>query len=198
MKTPTVEALRASNAAFRLPSVPHIEDHIAAMREKAATLPHEAGRIVDWRTGNTLWESSASDADAGSVDMSGAGSFTIGNLMIHTHPIAAELSVPDFCCCTSTCARANLAVSPDGTLSWSEGIRNDTTWDSIYQTTGMVRHWYGYRGFDFDEKRRPDSRLAALDNYWLAAGLYDSGVMLGEQHNFYSDAVIALMTMKGE
>ena len=190
MKTPTRAALEASNKAFVLPSVPHIAEHIAAMRAKAQTSKFECARVVDWRTGCTLWESSGECES--SISMDGAMHCTRGNLMIHTHPISAELSLPDLVCCASMQARANLAVCGDETLSWSTGLNARAAHMSVFQWHWMQDCARMEYGFQPDKLNLQHPRECAVDNYWLAHGVVGAG-LVNEYRTFYSPALINLI-----
>lgn len=115
MELITAQSLRESNAAFRLPAIPHLADRIEEMRQLADTGVEHA-MVVDWHSGAVLWRGTG---DAGSVDLTPASKLGVshGNLIIHTHPGPAECSIDDAACVNSTQAKANIAVCADGTTS---------------------------------------------------------------------------------
>lgn len=171
------ESLARTNAAFKLPTVPGIERHIAEMRAIAAQSPVECARVVDWHTGATLWESSPHAANAKQVDVGDAvrRGFTRGNLIIHTHPLPAELSLDDFACCVSAGAAGNMAVcANDETVSWCGPLQPwVTNWGQLDAAAWVARL---NSGIDLDKVDLDHPDLIAVDNATIAQQLVSSHI----------------------
>lgn len=185
-------ALRASNAAFRLPAVPGIDQHVKDMQDIAKTATVEHARVVDWKTGKTLWQSAGSDI---TVDL-GKCQYLEGNLIIHTHPAPAELSEGDIVCTTVSQARANMAVCGDGTVSWAGPFdkRHCPGPFFVELVADRVRREYGWGGWHIAtcEEARQYTREIARDNYFIARRFVAIG-WVDEYYAHYSDKLIEKM-----
>lgn len=190
------ETLMAANAAFKLPSIPHISERIAEMRKIAQTSKVEHAIIVSRKTGDVLWASPEGTSCAVDVTDAWKAGLTEGNLIIHTHPIPAELSIPDLMCGANCGACGNMAVSPDGTVSWCTDPA-----DSLCIPPWIFDDMAHEARKEHNVPRIPResdpdfARKAACDNYWIG---YDIRHYLEKRglkwQTFYGDVCIANLT----
>lgn len=187
--------LMAANAAFKLPAIPHITDRIHEMREIAQTSKVERAIIVSRNTGDVLWRSPEGQAMCVDVTDAYKAGLTQGNLIIHTHPIPAELSLPDAICAASAGAYGNMAVSPDGTVSWCSSAATvpGTSPALFYTIADDARDDHHVPSFDEND---PDfNHICACDNYWIG---YNVRKYLGPRgftwQTYYGDVCMSQLT----
>lgn len=194
----TAEALKASNAEFTLPPVPHIEDRITEMRELAKTAKVEHAMVVGWHSGEVLWRNAG---DSGSVDIAPANEagLTHGNLIIHTHPGPAELSIDDAACVNSCAAMGNMAVCADGTVSWCGPLRIRNPWFYQLMLPDLAKQARLLRHISGEKCNAEDPIEIARDNRTIVDAAREAGWITHWQTH-YSDALIAAMptTAEGE
>lgn len=162
--------LTAMNSAFVLPDIPHISERVREARELAAQHPEaEQAFIVDRRTGAVIWRGTDNASDSVDIKSAADMGLVVGNLIVHTHPIPAELSEPDVECATICMAYGNMAVSPDGTVSWTTGADRHRSSPRLFeQLSTRARLYSGYEEEDND----PSNKTAcARDNYWIARAI---------------------------
>lgn len=181
--------LEAMNAAFKLPDIPHIAERIAEARKLAQEHPDaEQGFIVDAKTGDVVWR--GTDGDRETVDIGDAyrKGLAQGNLIVHTHPMPAELSEPDLICAAACESLGNMAVCADGTVSWSTGANKHQCSPQMMDRAALLaRHLSGWT------EDNNSSVQIARDNYWIAYALRRVGFVPG-YWTHYSDSLIDTMS----
>lgn len=185
-----MKTLEASNKAFVLPDIPHIGERVAEARALAAAHPEaEQAMVIDAKTGAVLWRS---QGDAENVDIQGAydKGLTAGNLIIHTHPKPAELSLPDVICATACDALGNMAVCADGTVSWTTGAnKHQCGPETMRRAADLARHLAGAQQI---EDIQGDATAIARDNYWIARTECHFGFVRGYWAHYSESLMSAL------
>lgn len=104
---------------FRFPPIPHIEERVEELRQWGLSAPPGTERLIALDREGKIVMDEQGEEGAGSASVN-LGPRKRELFLIHNHPHVAELSNGDFLSAVRTAGI--LAVSPDGTISWSSGI----------------------------------------------------------------------------